>query len=108
MRTSVRGLASAQSLDSEGSISIRAEAVISKNNDGTISVKQGEGDFPVRTVSGTAIGSLIGLLGGPVGLAVGALTHRVQISSGFDTAGCPRSSIIARSAKLVTFQIISF
>jgi len=60
-------------VDSEGSITIHAEAVISKNNDGTITVKQGEGDFPVRTVSGTAIGSLIGLLGGPAGLAVGAL-----------------------------------
>jgi len=60
-------------LDSEGNITIHAEAVISKNNDGTITVKQGEGDFPVRTVSGTAIGSLIGLLGGPAGLAVGAL-----------------------------------
>src|SRR5208282_2296015 len=60
-------------LDSEGSITIHAEAVISKNADGTVTVKQGEGDFPVRTVSGTAIGSLIGLLGGPAGLAVGAL-----------------------------------
>ena len=60
-------------LDSEGSITIHAEAVIGKNNDGTLTVKQGEGDFPVRTVSGTAIGSLIGLLGGPAGLAVGAL-----------------------------------
>jgi len=61
-------------LDSEGSIAIHAEAIISKNDDGTISVKQIDDDFPVRTVSGTAIGSLIGLLGGPVGLAVGALT----------------------------------
>ena len=61
-------------LDSEGSITIHAEAVINKHNDGTITVKQGDGDFPVRTVSGTAIGSLIGLLGGPAGLAVGALT----------------------------------
>jgi uncharacterized membrane protein len=60
-------------LDSEGSITIHAEAVISKNGDGTVTMKQGDGDFPVRTVSGTAIGSLIGLLGGPVGLAVGAL-----------------------------------
>lgn len=60
-------------LDSEGSIAIHAEAIIGKNNDGTITVKQGDGDFPVRTVSGTAIGSLIGLLGGPAGLAVGAL-----------------------------------
>ncbi len=60
-------------LDSDGSITIHAEAVISKNADGTVTAKQGEGDFPVRTVSGTAIGSLIGLLGGPAGLAVGAL-----------------------------------
>ena len=60
-------------LDSEGSIAIHAEAIISKNSDGTITMKQGDGDFPVRTVSGTAIGSLIGLLGGPAGLAVGAL-----------------------------------
>lgn len=60
-------------LDSEGSIAIHAEAIIGKNNNGTITVKQGDGDFPIRTVSGTAIGSLIGLLGGPAGLAVGAL-----------------------------------
>ena len=60
-------------LDSEGNITIHAEAVIGKNNDGTLTVKQGDGDFPVRTVSGTAIGSLIGLLGGPAGLAVWAL-----------------------------------
>lgn len=60
-------------LDSEGSITIHAEAVVSKKADGTMTVKQSDGDFPVRTVSGTAIGSLIGLLGGPAGLAVGAL-----------------------------------
>lgn len=60
-------------LDSEGSVTIYAEAVISKNGDGTIAMKQGDDDFPIRTVSGTAIGSLIGLLGGPVGVAFGAL-----------------------------------
>jgi uncharacterized membrane protein len=64
-------------LDAEGSITIHAESVISKNNDGTITVKQGEGNFPVGTVSGTAIGSLIGLLGGPAGLAIGALAGTV-------------------------------
>jgi len=35
-------------LDSEGSIAIHAEAVISKNNDGTIAVKQGELDGQVK------------------------------------------------------------
>jgi len=58
-------------LNSEGSVVIHAEAVIGKNPDGTISVKKAEGDFPVRTVEGTAIGSLIGLLGGPVGFGIG-------------------------------------
>jgi uncharacterized membrane protein len=67
------GLRALNQLDSEGNITIHAEAVIGKNKDGALTVKQGDGDFPVRTVSGTAIGSLIGLLGGPAGLAVGAL-----------------------------------
>ena len=67
------GLRALNQLDSEGSITIHAEAVIGKNNDGAVAVKQGDGDFPVRTVSGTAIGSLIGLLGGPAGFAVGTL-----------------------------------
>jgi uncharacterized membrane protein len=61
-------------LDSDGSITIHAETVVTKNNDGTVTMKQAEGDFPIRTISGTAIGSLIGLLGGPAGLVVGALT----------------------------------
>ena len=59
-------------LDAEGSIAIHAESVIKKNNDGTVTVKELDGDFPVRTVGGTAIGSLIGLLGGPLGMSVGA------------------------------------
>jgi len=59
-------------LDSEGSISVHSEAVIKKNDDGTITIKQEKDDFPIRTVGGTAIGALIGLLGGPIGLAVGA------------------------------------
>ena len=59
-------------LDTEGSIAIHAAAVIKKNADGTVTVKQQEEDFPVSTVAGTAIGALIGLLEGPVGLGVGA------------------------------------
>lgn len=59
-------------LDAEGSIAIHAESVIKKNADGTITIKQADGEFPIRTIAGTAIGSLIGLLEGPVGLAVGA------------------------------------
>jgi uncharacterized membrane protein len=60
-------------LDAEGSITIHAEAVIKKDEDGTVSMMQESDDFPVRTVGGTAIGSLIGLLGGPIGMGIGAV-----------------------------------
>ena len=61
-------------LDSEGRISVHAEAVIKKNADGTITVKQSGDNFPVRAVVGTAIGALIGVLGGPIGLGIGMAT----------------------------------
>jgi uncharacterized membrane protein len=64
-------------LDSEGSISIHAEAVIEKNADGTVTVKQERDDLPIRTIGGTAIGALIGLLGGPIGLGIGAVTGTI-------------------------------
>ena len=64
-------------LDSEGSISTYAQAVITKNPDGKISIKQAGDEFPVRTVSGTAIGALIGLFGGPIGLGVGAVAGTI-------------------------------
>jgi len=60
-------------LDAEGSITIHAECVVTKEADGNVTVKQADGDFPIRTIGGTAIGSLVGLLGGPVGVGVGAL-----------------------------------
>src|SRR5579871_6562874 len=66
------GLRGLSKLDVEGSIAIYAEAVIQKNADGTVATKQVEEDFPIRTLGGTALGSLIGLLAGPVGLAFGA------------------------------------
>jgi uncharacterized membrane protein len=59
-------------LDSEGSITVHAESVVQKNADGTLAAKA-EGDFPVRTVGGTTIGALIGLLGGLPGVAIGAI-----------------------------------
>jgi uncharacterized membrane protein len=56
-----------QQLDGEGSISVYAYAVLTKNPDGTASVKQGDGVGPIGTLAGTSLGSLIGVLGGPVG-----------------------------------------
>jgi uncharacterized membrane protein len=63
-----------QQLDGEGSISVYAYAVLTKNADGTTSVKQGDDVGPIGTLVGTSLGSLIGVLGGPVGVAAGAAT----------------------------------
>jgi uncharacterized membrane protein len=59
-------------LENEGSIVVYAHAVLAKNADGTVTVKQSDDPGPLGTLLGTALGSLIGLLGGPVGLAIGA------------------------------------
>ena len=69
-------------LDAEGSITVHAESVISKEANGTVTVKQTEDDFPIRTLAGTAIGGLIGLLGGPVGMVVGGTAGIVAGSFG--------------------------
>ncbi|HTS59041.1 MAG TPA: DUF1269 domain-containing protein [Terriglobales bacterium] len=61
-----------QQLDGEGSISLYAYAVLTKNADGTTSLKQGDDLGPIGTLLGTSFGSLIGLLGGPAGAAIGA------------------------------------
>ncbi len=59
-------------LDAEGSIAVYAAQVIQKNADGTVSAKQTDGNFPVGTMEGMWIGSLIGVLGGPAGVGIGA------------------------------------
>ena len=88
-------------LDGEGSITIHAESVIQKNADGTVTVKQAEGDFPIRTLGGTAIGSLIGLLGGPVGLGIGAtIGATAGVISDVDRAGVNADFLNEASAKL--------
>jgi uncharacterized membrane protein len=58
------GYISLSELDSEGAISLYAEAVIRKNSDGTATIEESQNVFPMGTISGTAIGAMLGLLGG--------------------------------------------
>ena len=60
-------------LELEGSINVFAYAVLVKNADGTVTVKQGDDQGPLGTLVGTSLGSFIGLLGGPTGVAIGAM-----------------------------------
>ena len=58
-------------LENEGSITVYASAVVTKNADGTATVRQSDVEPPLGTIFGTPLGSLIGLLGGPTGFAIG-------------------------------------
>jgi len=59
-------------LDSEGSINIYAYAMLTKHADGTTSVDHSECGR-LGPLTGTSLGSLLGLLGGPPGVFIGAL-----------------------------------
>jgi uncharacterized membrane protein len=69
-----------QELHNEGSIHLYAEAVIVRNADGKVYLKQASDMGPVGRVVGLLAGSLIGLFGGPLGVVVGA---GVGLSAGF-------------------------
>ena len=49
-----------------------ASAVIAKDAEGRVDVRQAADRGPVGTLVGVVTGGLVGLLGGPVGVAVGA------------------------------------
>jgi len=67
-----KGAETLKELDREGTISVYSGAIIKKNQNGTVSALDAHEEWPIRAVGGTAIGSLIGLLGGPVGVFLGA------------------------------------
>lgn len=61
-------------LADQGCIRLHAQAVIGKNVDGRVEVKQSRQEVPFHAIGGTAVGALVGLLGGPVGFGIGAVT----------------------------------
>jgi uncharacterized membrane protein len=73
-RKAYQGSKALNDLDAKGSITLYASAVIAKDANGKVTVKQTADEGPLGTGVGLFTGSLIGLLGGPAGVAVGALT----------------------------------
>src|SRR5262245_2168826 len=59
-------------LADEGNVSLYAYAVLIKNADGTTTVRRQDDSGPLATLTGTAFGSFVGLLGGPAGVLAGA------------------------------------
>jgi len=67
-----KGADALKELDREGTVSVYSGAIVQKNQNGTVSMLDARDEWPIRAVGGTAIGGLIGLLGGPVGVVLGA------------------------------------
>lgn len=75
------------------SVSIFERAIVTKKASGATTVKLEEERGPLGTLAGTELGSFIGLLSGPVGLATGAAVgllagsaldiHKARINDGF-------------------------
>jgi uncharacterized membrane protein len=68
------GFKALKDLHAEGTITLYASAVIAKDADGKVIVKEAAERGPLGTGVGLVAGGLIGLLGGPVGAAFGAYT----------------------------------
>lgn len=70
-------------LHQEGSITLYADAVITKDMAGKASVRKADDPGPEGTLIGLLVGSLAGLVGGPIGLGVGAGTGTL-LGAAFD------------------------
>jgi uncharacterized membrane protein len=70
-KSAYEGARALAELNKEGSIDVFEAAVLEKDAKGSVTTKKVQGDFPIQTVGGTAIGGLVGLLGGLAGVAVG-------------------------------------
>lgn len=66
------GMLAIRELDREGAISVHDASLVKKKSDGTAELLKTEEAPPAGMVGGTAVGILVGLLGGPVGVFVGA------------------------------------
>ncbi len=61
-----------QTMGEEGEIAVHTVRVFTRGQDGIVSSEDIYDALPEGTMGSTAVGSLLGLLGGPVGLAIGA------------------------------------
>lgn len=65
------GLNDLKDLHQSGDISLYATAVLAKNEEGEVTIKQEADEGPVGTAVGMITGAFVGMLAGPVGMAIG-------------------------------------
>jgi len=61
-----------QAMGDDSEIALHTVQMFTRNEDGVVASADVYNALPEGTMGGTAVGSLLGLLGGPVGLAIGA------------------------------------
>jgi uncharacterized membrane protein len=66
-----QGLRVLKELNSQGAISLYGHAVVYRDEQGVVSVKQKTEEGPLALAVGALVGGLLGLLGGPAGAALG-------------------------------------
>lgn len=67
-----KGAEALRDLHREGSVSVYAAAVVARDADGKVSVKDAADEGPIGTAVGMMTGALVGLLAGPEGVVIGA------------------------------------
>ena len=67
-----QGVSALKDLHRDGDITMYASAVIAKDAEGHVEVREAADRGPIGTLVGIVTGGFVGLLGGPVGVAVGA------------------------------------
>jgi uncharacterized membrane protein len=73
--TAFEALTTLKELDSQGQLRVVEAAVVTREDDGRVHVKDQVGDDTfVGTASGGLIGLLVGVLGGPLGVLIGGAT----------------------------------
>jgi uncharacterized membrane protein len=65
------GTRALKELHAEGSLTVYGMAVVAKDADAKLSIKQAADTGPLGLGVGTLVGGLVGLLGGPVGASIG-------------------------------------
>ena len=93
-------LATVKQLDRDGQIDLVEAAVVTRDQDGRVHLKDEAGDHSLEgTASGGLIGLLIGILGGPLGVLLGGATGLLFDSCTTSTTPTPPSPRSARSPR---------
>jgi uncharacterized membrane protein len=95
-------LTTLKELDEQGQVALEGAAVVVREQDGTITVKDEVGDIGYAgTATGGVVGLIIGILGGPIGVLLGGATG-VLIGSLFDLDDLDESdSVLSEMSRTV-------